>query len=151
MLTFFLTWTTYGTWLHGDDRGSVVAGRTSRAMRFVKRDPEMLIESADRMAEEPLVLDADLRRLVEGVIREHCAIRAWRIHAINVRSNHVHVVLDANVRPEVVMGQLKAWSSRALHERLPTRERIWTRHGSTRWLKGESAILHAIDYVMNQQ
>ena len=151
MPIYFLTWTTYGTWLHGDERGSVVDGRVSRQTRYVRGNDAMRAEAAERMVEAPFVMDAELRRRVDRAIRTHCDVRMWRVYALNVRSNHVHVVLNADVRPEIAMGQLKAWSSRVLRERDPARKRVWTRHGSTRWLNGESAILRAIDYVTNQQ
>ena len=36
----------------------------------------------------------DLRPIVERAIREVCGHRGWRLHALAVRSNHVHVVVS---------------------------------------------------------
>ncbi|HEY7391157.1 MAG TPA: hypothetical protein VH640_21760 [Bryobacteraceae bacterium] len=53
-----------------------------------------------------------------------------------MRTNHVHLVVEAEVRPERVMNDLKSYASRSLNQKgtdEPARKR-WPRHGSTRWL-----------------
>lgn len=93
-----------------------------------------------------------MRTLVNSVMRKHCDFRGWPIHALNVRTNHVHVVVSASVPPEKVMGELKAWASRRLHESgLLGNEKIWTRHGSTRYLNDETSVDGAIRYVRDGQ
>jgi REP element-mobilizing transposase RayT len=68
------------------------------------------------MTAHEVILTANQRELVEETIRAHCRLRKWQLHAINVRSNHVHLVVTADVAPEKVMSQLKAWCSRRLSE-----------------------------------
>ena len=46
----------------------------------------------------------------------HCTIRNWQLHAVNARTNHVHVVVTADRDPDEVMNQLKAWCSRKLSD-----------------------------------
>src|SRR5438128_2109859 len=90
--TYHIIWTTYGTWLPGDSRGWVKRGKLG-----VRRpDPGLARRSADSMADEAVVLSIDQRRLVEDTIRRHCDIRGWTLHAVNARSNHVHVVVTAD-------------------------------------------------------
>ena len=73
--------------------------------------------------------------------------------AVHVRTNHVHVLIDADARPERVMNDLKSYASRLLN-RLgfdePDRKR-WARHGSTRWLWSREAVSAALDYVIDKQ
>ena len=45
------------------------------------------------MKEKAVLLDAQHRQVVEDVIRKHADIRRWELHAVSVRSNHVHVVV----------------------------------------------------------
>jgi REP element-mobilizing transposase RayT len=65
----------------------------------------------------------------------------------------VHVVVEADVRPERIMNDLKSYASRCLN-RLgldePTRKR-WARHGSTRWLWQPQTVSAAIQYVVQEQ
>ena len=112
------------------------------------------------MNEEKLTLDGDERRIVEETIREHFRVRGWQLHAVNVRTNHVHVVVSAAARdPDEVMNQFKAWCTRKLkeHERsrgtpaTDIRMHWWTERGSRRWLNDETSLSAAIDYVVEGQ
>ncbi|MGP1272174.1 MAG: transposase [Phycisphaerales bacterium] len=104
---------------------------------------------------EAFVLEAHGRLIVDTTIREHCELRGWALQAVNVRSNHVHVVVtcSSTVTPEEAMSQLKAWSTRRLREAgvLEKDAKAWTRHGSTRWIDSEASLRAAVDYVLNHQ
>ncbi len=92
--------------------------------------------------------------MVEKTIREVCDHRRWRLLAVNVRSNHVHVVsVAADNTPERVMNAFKSWTSRRLNEAFPqlARRHWWTRHGSTRWINFEDDANSAVHYVTDQQ
>jgi REP element-mobilizing transposase RayT len=151
---FLLTWTTYGTWLPGDERGWVNAATSGPAEPVNKGDVTKLNQSRDRLRDEPVVLNVERRNVVERSIREVCKHRNWRLLAVNVRSKHVHVVVAAPEHtPERVMNALKSWSSRRLNESFPqlARRNWWTRHGSTRWINHEDDAQSAIHYVCHQQ
>jgi REP element-mobilizing transposase RayT len=151
MPVYFITWTTYGTWLHGDAKESVSHHSNDRAKPKLAPNPALEHANATRMRHPAFIMAIKHRRIVEAVIRTHCQLRKWTLHAINVRTNHVHVVCAAKVPPEKVMGQFKAWASRRLREHDPTIEKIWTRHGSTRWIDSDSSFRRAIEYVTNEQ
>src|SRR3954451_5262885 len=87
-LAFLLTWTTYGTWLPGDERGWV-------ARPGEKRLPNAAIErwSRSRLTQTPLILATAHREIVERTIADHCRFRGWSLHAVACRTNHVHVVV----------------------------------------------------------
>jgi hypothetical protein len=57
------------------------------------------------------------------------------------------------VKPEKVLNDLKAWSSRRLKERLgePSDRDRWTRHGSTRYIWKEDVLAEKIRYVLDEQ
>jgi len=69
------------------------------------------------------------------------------------RSNHVHAVVEAEVQPERVMNDFKAYASRRLNRislDQPNRKRC-ARHGSTRWLWKPQHVSAAIQYVVDDQ
>lgn len=106
------------------------------------------------MKDAAFLLDSALRRqTVEAAIRETCDYRGWEILALNVRTNHVHVVLNANLAKERVLANLKAWATRRLRGAgLATEEdRVWAHHGSTRVLDSEAAVEGAVQYVVFEQ
>jgi len=155
-IAYFSTWTTYGTWLPGDDRGWFQRGRGWR-----EPDRMRAFEAALRMTEEAITLDPEQRRLVETVIAKHCAIRGWVLHAVNCRSNHVHVVVTAPDRAiEVPREQFKAWCTRALKELERTRptgqprsvrEKWWTERGWDEYIDDEDGLADVSFYALEGQ
>jgi REP element-mobilizing transposase RayT len=98
-------------------------------------------------------MDGRRREAVLRAMLERCSSNRWWALAIHVRSNHVHLVIDAEVRPERIMNDLKACASRFLNQNgldEPTRKR-WARHGSTRWLWRPEEVSAAIRYVVDGQ
>jgi REP element-mobilizing transposase RayT len=84
---------------------------------------------------------------------ERCRERRWTLLAAHVRANHVHLVVEAEARPERVMNDLKSYASRCLNRMgldEPSRKR-WARHGSTRWLWKRENVSAAIRYVVEGQ
>ena len=75
------------------------------------------------------------------------------LHACNVRTNHVHAVVTANRRADLVLNALKANATRELRQ-----DRLWLRpfspwahKGSKILLWTERSVANAIDYVLNCQ
>jgi len=110
------------------------------------------------MTEDACRLDPVQRREVEDQIAETCQVRGWVLHAVNCRSNHLHMVLTADRHPEVVRSQLKAWCTRRLkkleQERKangPIRENWWAERGSQRYINDDDSLEAAILYVRDGQ
>ena len=153
-LAYFLSWHTYGTWLHGDARGSVDDTHNAVDTPYLKPDHHLYHAVRTSLRWPPMILSTRMRHVVEQTIREHCRIRRWKLLALNVRTTHVHVVVTSpQIAPERVMEQLKAWSTRRLREAgLVDRERrVWVEHGSTKWINDEDGVRFAADYVLNRQ
>jgi REP element-mobilizing transposase RayT len=153
-LAYFLTFSTYGTWLHGRDSGSVDRCHNRFDTPFLPADPEQELVARSRMRQTEYVLDEARRGCVLRALRDVAAHRGWTIWAAHVRTNHVHIVIATpGIRPEKVLADLKAWASRRLRETFgedPDRDR-WTQHGSTRYLWDENELEAAMDYVTHRQ
>lgn len=162
-LAYFLTWTTYGTWLPGDERGWVLRGKGFQLPAPIRQE-----SAKKRMTESVCTLNQEERAVVEKTITDHCRIRGWYLHAANSRSNHVHVVVTAHGRsPEDVRDQFKAWCTRKLNEHMrntsptrqrgntidtpPIRENWWTEKGSQRYIGDEESLEAVIIYVLDAQ
>jgi REP element-mobilizing transposase RayT len=153
-IAFLLTWSTYGTWLPGDIRGWV-----EYRGGFQLPDAILDLESAARMTEDACRLALHQRERVNQQVAETCQYKGWILHAVNCRTNHVHVVLTSTTHPKTIREQLKAWCTRRLNEQqaesgIPEHERRskwWAERGSIRWIFQESDLFAAIEYVVNQQ
>ena len=102
------------------------------------------------MTEDAVVLDLIQRQIVDRIIVGHCRIRGWKLHAVNCRSNHVHVLLSAKTRIEIPREQLKAWCTRNLKPTVPQREKWWTERGWDVYVDHEESMQTIAEYIWNQ-
>jgi REP element-mobilizing transposase RayT len=153
-LAYLITFRCYGTWLHGERRGSVDRQHYNRyGTPDMPANTKILAEEEAKLKTKPILLNRAKRKVVEVAIREVCEHRRYTLHAINVRTNHVHSVVTASCEPERVMDSFKAYATRQLREAglLSHDAKPWARHGSTPYLWSEEELQRAIDYVFNGQ
>jgi len=153
-LAYLITIRTYGTWLHGDERGSVdrhgknIYGtsriapnaRFSKHMKQNTHGPEFLLNGRQRA-------------IIEAAICEVCAVRGYNLRAINVRTNHAHSVVAAKIRPERIINAFKANSTRELRANglVDDGTSVWSRGGSRRYLWKSHHVDAGINYVLYGQ
>lgn len=152
-MTYLITFACYGSHLHGDESGSVDRNHNLRGSRPVNADPRRVLAARQQMNQLPYHMDQSRREAVLAAVQERCSDRQWNLLAAHVRTNHVHIVADADVAPERIMNDLKSYASRSLNclgLGEPNQKR-WARHGSTRWLKKPLSVSAAIRYVVDEQ
>ena len=149
-LGYLITFRCYGTWLHGDTRGSM--DRKHNVYGTPKLATNAHLERSDSSQRKhfPIVLDAEQRKVVESAVKEVCEHRKYLLRAINVRSNHAHSVVSAMQKPEPILDAFKSYSTRALRQAgsLSPSVKPWARHGSTIYLWKERDVAKAIEYVV---
>jgi REP element-mobilizing transposase RayT len=152
-VAYLITFRCYGTWLHGDERGSVDRDHNIYATPFVSRDEKREEEERLRLKQAPVELGGRRREAVNKAIREVCEHRGWLLRAINVRTNHIHVVVSARCKSTKVLNDFKAYATRGMRkagvwesDRSP-----WAEHGSRRNLWTPRQVDRACDYVVNHQ
>jgi hypothetical protein len=109
-MRYFITFACYGSHLHGDECGSVDRHHNLFGSRLAEASPARVAVKRQQMDQTPYWLDKDCRVLVLGVLREVCLHRNWTLWAAHVRTNHVHAVVEAEVRPEMVMNAFKSYA-----------------------------------------
>ena len=115
-LRYFITFACYGARLHGDESGSVDRQHNLVGSRLLEPDAErVMAERRDRL-QDPYGLAEGARPVVLAAIQMHCAHRGWNLLAAHVRSNHVHVIVEAETRPERIMNEFKSYASRELNQ-----------------------------------
>lgn len=147
-LAYLITWTPRGTWVAGDERGSADLEHNRHGTPYLEPNRARASANNEQRLRESAVLSDDERAIASRAIREACTHREWRLLALCVRTNHVHVVVSADAGPEKVMQDLKSWATRGIRETSADREAgLWTRHGSTRYLWDHPSVDGAIRYV----
>ncbi|HEX8736291.1 MAG TPA: transposase [Pyrinomonadaceae bacterium] len=129
-LAYLITIRSYGSWLHGDEKGSIdrhgfnIYG-TPRMFQSEKLKNFM----RQQMREEPVCLDKTERICILAAIKEVCDFRGYDLYAANIRTNHLHTVVSANTNPEKIINEFKAYATRRLREsKLIERDKtVWAR------------------------
>lgn len=150
---YFLTWSTYGSHLRGDPESTDHA-RAAQGARRLPELPALADQQRKSMNHPEFRLSEPARDVVEEAIREHGVFKNWRIFALAVRSNHVHLLLNSSpLPPERVMLSCKARATRALREAglIQSDQKVWTRHGSTRWINDDASLEAAYAYITQAQ
>ena len=129
-----------------------------------------------RLKHQPVKLGPRQREITHRAIVEVCDHRGWPLHALNVRTNHVHVVVAANRRGKRVYNDFKSYATRRMKEasavpqacqenaggdrsdqgaQSPRTEepefKVWTRGGSARVINDEASFQRAVWYTLHEQ
>jgi REP element-mobilizing transposase RayT len=168
MIHGLFTSTTYGTWLPGDSRGSVTSVRDYRSTDPATSsrlehdevgepwEPPIagLQQNATRLLKQSAVSFTSAEAtIVIRQFQETCAYRGWNLIACSVMYNHFHAVVGFREPTcfDRVLGDLKAYASRALTRNAGCKQHWWTQNGSKRTLPDERAVRAAIHYVLYRQ
>ncbi|MDH4202797.1 MAG: transposase [Phycisphaerae bacterium] len=148
-IAYFITFSTYGTWLHGDPRSSVM--RENGRARVLPENTGFYHHEQAKFKASPVLLDNIQRQIVRDTIVKHCEIRQWRLFALHVRTNHVHTVVKANKRIDQVANELKGWPKRVLREEGFDPPKVWTGGSSKVYIYSEGTLREKIHYVVYEQ
>ncbi|MGH9949773.1 MAG: transposase [Pyrinomonadaceae bacterium] len=153
-VAYLLTFRTYGTWLHGDQRGSFQR-RRNEPIATIKVDPNvpLLERMVEMSSHNAILLNENQRMIVGDAIAEVCKFRRYELRAISVRTNHAHAVVSKAVKPEKIVNDFKAYATRKLRDEceFPAPQKIWARGASTRYLWKPRHVQPAVEYVLYSQ
>jgi REP element-mobilizing transposase RayT len=150
---FLITFRCYGTWLHGDERGSFDRHHRRYGTPGLPSSELRRQRDHDLMKQPPVNLTSQQRAIVESAIRETCTKRKWQLWTVNVRTNHVHSVISADKKPEAIRSALKANATRAMRESGVWKSELspWSFGGSEKYLWDDKELADAIAYVDGAQ
>jgi REP element-mobilizing transposase RayT len=161
---WFLTWTTYGSRLPGDDRGFVSPIRDESGIEVIHNIPNTPLDAGMSRLEEysrrvmrgdPILLNLEQAVALWEQFQETGTIRKWQLLAVAVMANHVHIVVGVpgDPDPSDLLRDFKSYGSRRLNRTWgkPKADTWWTESGSKRKLKTRENVLAAIKYVLEQE
>jgi REP element-mobilizing transposase RayT len=152
MQRYFITFACYGSLIHCAEPGSVDRKHNVPGIRTLDIDQKRARVEREAMTQAPYLLDENARTVVLEAIQEVRRHRRWNLLAGHVRTNRVHVIVEADAKPEKVRNDFKSYASRALNKlETDKARRRWAHHGSTRWLWNDQDVRDAIRYVIDEQ
>jgi hypothetical protein len=83
-LAYFISFRTYGTWLHGDERGSINRFHNQYRSPYIRPNANWRRYEERNLKCSPVILNAEQRGSVSKAIQDSCDIRKWWWRAINV-------------------------------------------------------------------
>jgi REP element-mobilizing transposase RayT len=151
-LAYLITCRTYGTWFHGDSRGSVDPDENTFGSPLLPAQPALVAFEKSRLREAAYVMATEERECVLRTLVKTCNYRSWSLLVAHVRATHFHVVVQASADPNEILRTLKSRATIDLKKHGGSkRERFWVRGGSKRYLWEPSAVYEAVEYVIDGQ
>ena len=147
---YHIVFTTYGAWLHGDKRGS-----WDGTGSYIAPDPSL--EQFSRLASKhpAVLLTPRMRRVVFDGICAEVDFHQWKIHALNVLDNHVHLLVSApcEINGLTILSRIKSGATNALHKAgyFLDRRPIWTSKGSPRLVDSDGYFQRVREYINHKQ
>jgi len=159
---WLLTWTTYGSWLPGDERGFVSRAPRQDGAHDIRSDPKTpydadqpdLEEAAkSRMSGPGVTLDSDHARVAAEAMIETAHTHHINLIAFSIMADHVHLLCQARQDGSELLNLFKGVCSRRLSQyfSLGSSPRWWTKSGSKQYIKMGIDLSGAIEYVANQK
>jgi REP element-mobilizing transposase RayT len=142
-LGYLLTWTTYGTWLQGDQRGYVKDGVTFLA------NPSLQQANRQLQAQDTILLTKPQQQIVREAILKEAQSLKQQIYALAVKSTHIHIVAEYIPKPiSAVVAYYKKAGRMALKTHGHNGE-LWTKGYDKRFCFDSTALEQKIKYVQN--
>jgi REP element-mobilizing transposase RayT len=152
-LAYHITFGTYGTRLHGDERGTVDRSLNQPGDPIIGSDWQWEQMDRNRLNFLPRIFTAEQMVLVESLIPDICVRGGWTLHACATGPDHVHNVLTGDADGDVIRKILKRWLGQALCRHIPLSpgETFWAECGSVKWIWDEEYLARATRYVHDQR
>jgi REP element-mobilizing transposase RayT len=169
-IAYHLTFGTYGTRLHGDQRGTVIRAMNRPGDPIIGRDEDWERIERSLLNFPPVVLSEAERLCIESHVLEVCERRDWTYHMAAGRADHVHVLLSAPPERDAkaVRRWLKTWLGQVLSDvfpgAIPRLERDgstpviaaahptwWAEGGSIRWVWTREYYDTVFGYIVRQR
>ena len=153
-IAYFITFTTYGTWLHGDERGSVDKEHNRVGAGFIAPNIPLARSQYATLKDGQFQMNKEQREVVLTAILDVCGFRGWLGYAVHVRRNHIHAVIGGADKPEKMMLDFKSYATRAIKkhfDQYAETQRFWTKHGSTKYIWAQEMLASVRNYVKYEQ
>jgi REP element-mobilizing transposase RayT len=140
-LGYMITWTTYGTWLQGDERGYVKNGKTYQGNKDLKQKNKNL------QSQDMVKLSRKQQQIVQKAITEEAELQNQHIYALSIQSNHVHIVVKYTTQP---ISRIVAYYKKAARLALKAEGhngKLWTKGYDKRFCSDRTALEQRIKYV----
>ena len=141
LIGYMVTWTTYGTWLQGDERGYVKDGK------ILEKNDELNLINQKLQKYPAFKLNSEQKQIVKKAVLEEAQRINHKIFAIAVYSNHLHIVAGVSEESiEQTVHRYKYSATLALRK-FGKEKRIWSKGFDKRFCFTNEELERKIKYV----
>ncbi len=136
------TWTTYGTWLPGDERGYV-----NNKGQTLDNDKKLFQKSRTLQKSQTVKLNSSEKKFIKQAILDDALKINHKIIELAVCTNHVHLLAKPHRQSiEDLIGRYKSVTTRDLWE-YGRKGKVWTRGFDRQYCWTEKEITARIIYI----
>jgi len=136
-----VTFTTYGTWLQGDERRYVKNGKV------LEGNERLLNANKKAMPQQVVRLTRGQKEIVRQAILNEAKELRQELFAISVWSNHIHIAAENIDEPiDKIVGRYKAAATKAL-TKTGFEGKVWTRGYDKQFCFDDKSLNKRIAYV----
>jgi REP element-mobilizing transposase RayT len=152
-LAYHITFGSYETRLHGDERGTVDRAMNKPGDPIIGRDDAWNQIEHDKLTFQLRVFTVEQMTEIERHLPMVCERGGWKHHTGAAGPDHVHEVLTGDADGAAIRKWLKRWVGEELAKRNPllSGESFWAECGSVKWIWTEEYLGRARDDVFDQR
>ncbi len=145
LIAYMVTWTTYGTWLQGDERKYVKNGEILQANEKLKT------ENQEQQKFQTITLNKNQRQIAEQAIRQEAKRINQKILALAVCANHIHLLAETSEKTiEQTIHNYK-YSATAALRKTGLQNKIWTKGFDKRFCYQQQELQQKIKYIQDHK
>ena len=115
-LAYFITFRTYASWLHGDERSSVDREHHIYGTPRIQPNKNLKQVMQKQQKQDTILLNRNHGDIILNAALKACNNYNWHLFSMHVRTNHVHLTIRSNRSHHHVTTQIKAYATRFLRE-----------------------------------
>lgn len=145
IIAYMVTWTTYGTWLQGDNRKYV------KNSQVLPVNDKLRTANQKQQKSQTIRLNVKQRQIVEQAIIKEAQRVNQKIFALTVCSNHIHIVAKVSKKSieQAVRGY--KYSATSAIRNHGVQGKIWSSGFDKRFCFTEKEIKQKIRYTKNHK
>lgn len=145
MIGYMLTWTTYGSWLQGDQRGWVKDGVICSVNHSLQK------ANTESLKSSPVRFTTPQQSIIYNAILKHAVEKQHEIFALSITNNHVHLLIrEYDEGPSRLTARYKNNAKKQLGEIFIGRP-VWTKGSNTRSCNTLKDLRNMIEYIKKHE
>lgn len=152
-IAYHITFGTYGTRLHGDERGTIDIKRNKPGDPIIGQNEHWQQYENQILNHKPVTFNEEQRHFIQKSLPQICERGEWTHHCSACQDNHIHIMLSTSSDEKMVRKWLKRWLGELLSNKhpLPSQQSWWAEGGSIKWIWDDFYLDAVYQYVIKQR